>query len=266
MLRNNTRVCKSIEANTVFKSAEVFKTKAAFAFYGVFKSRSAKIMWSVFRKGIFVQLKRYGLMSLALAALIAAYTAAAAGTKLYRYANDKGVVAVDDHVPPEFVKNGYEVLSPDGRVLETVPRQLTGAEGARKRAAEAEAKRLQEWDKNLLLRYSSADDIAAARDRALHEIDIRLSILRSNLASAKAQVESEQEKAADIERRGGTVPDAIASNIDKLKVEVAGIEDSIAERLKDQQNTKISYQKDIERFQTLQDVVKFRHSNTPGEE
>jgi hypothetical protein len=229
---------------------------------GVFEMRSARIIRDIFRKGIFVHIKRCGLISLALVALIAVNTATAAGAKLYRYSTDKGVIAVDDHVPPEFVKNGYEVLSPDGRVLETVPRQLTGAEGARKRATEAEAKRLQEWDKNLLLRYSSTDDIAAARDRALHEIDIRLSILRSNLTSAKAQVEHEQEKAADIERRGGTVPDAIASNIDKLKVEVAGIEDSIAERLKDQKNTQVSFQKDIERFKTLQDVVKFRSSNS----
>lgn len=211
-------------------------------------------------------IKRWGLMSLMLATLIVAGTSIAAGTKLYRYMTDKGVVAVDDHVPPEFTKNGYEVLSPDGRVLQTVPRQLTGEEGARKRAADAETKRLQEWDKNLLLRYSSTDDIVAARDRALHEIDIRLSILRSNLSSAKAQVEREQEKAADIERRGGTVPDAIAANIDKLKTEVAGIEESIAERLKDKETTQASYQRDIERFKTLQDVVQFRRSSSGGEQ
>ncbi len=211
-----------------------------------------------------MQIKRCGFMSLALVALVA-IDSAAVSTKLYRYTTDKGVIAIDDHVPPEFAKNGYEVLSPDGRVLETVPRQLTGEEGVRKRAADAEAKRLQEWDKNLLLRYSSTDDIAAARDRALHEIDIRLSILRSNLISTKAQVEQEQEKAADIERRGGTVPEAISSNIDKLKAEAAGIEESIAERLKDKQATQTSYQKDIERFKTLQDVVNFRRSNSEGE-
>jgi hypothetical protein len=197
--------------------------------------------------------------------LIAGGDAIAAGAKLYRYTTDKGVTAVDDHVPPEFVKNGYEVLSPDGRVLETVPRQLTGEEGARKRAADAETKRLQEWDKNLLLRYSSVDDIAAARDRALHEIDIRLSILRSNLTSAKAQVEREQEKAADIERRGSTVPETISTNIEKLKAEVSGIEDSIAERMKDKEATQVSYQKDIDRFKTLQAVVEFRRSNNGGD-
>jgi hypothetical protein len=172
------------------------------------------------------------------------------------------VVAVDDHVPPEFVKNGYEVLAPDGRVLESVPRQLTGEEGSRKRAADAEAKRLREWDKNLLLRYSSVDDIAAARDRALHEIDIRISILRSNLSSAKAQVEHEQEKAADIERKGGTVPEAIATNIEKLKGETTGIEGAIAERVREKEKARVSYQQDIERFKTLQNVVEYRRINS----
>lgn len=199
---------------------------------------------------------------LALTLALPSATACAAGAvKLYRYTTDKGVVAIDDHVPPEFTKNGYQILSPDGRVLETVPRQLTGEEGARKRAADAEAKRLQDWDKNLLLRYSSIDDIAAARDRALHEIDIRISILRSNLMSTKAQVEHEQEKAADMERRGATVPDAISANIDKLKMEVSGIEESIAERLREKDSTGVAYQKDIDRFKTLQDVVQYRRSN-----
>lgn len=210
--------------------------------------------------------KPSGLICLAFAALFAAGTAAAAGVKLYRYTTDKGVVTIDDHVPPEFAKNGYDVLSPDGRVLQTVPRQLTGVEGERQRAAEAEAKRLREWDKNLLLRYSSTDDIVAARDRALHEIDIRLSILHSNLASTKSQIEHEQEKAADIERRGGKVPDAMSSNIEKLKTEVSTTEDAIAQRLKDKEATRASYQKDIERFKTLQDVVNFRRNNSGGEE
>lgn len=208
--------------------------------------------------------KRFGrVLCLASAALLLALAVPShAASKLYRYTTDRGVVAVDDHVPPEFVKNGYEVLSPDGRVLESVPRQLVGEEGARKRAAEAEAKRLREWDKNLLLRYSSVDDIAAAQVRALREIDVRISILRSNLLSAKAQVEHEQEKAADTERKGGTVPAVITTNIEKLKGEAAGIETAIAERVHEKEKTRVSYQRDIERFKTLQNVVEYRRVNS----
>lgn len=205
-----------------------------------------------------------------LGALLLALTLAAsgnchaAGKNLYRYKTDKGVVGIDDHVPPEFVKNGYEVLTPDGRVVETVPRQLTGEEGARAQALDAEAKRLQEWDKNLLLRYSTTDDIVAARDRALREIDVRLSILHSNLLSVKGQIESEQGKAADMERRGVAVPAAITSNMEMLKREIADIEESIAQRTQDKEAVNASFQKDIERFKALQDVVEFRRRNAGG--
>jgi hypothetical protein len=188
-------------------------------------------------------------------------TGIAAGNKLYRYKDNKGVVGIDDHVPPEFAKNGYEVLTPDGRVIETVPRQLTGEEGARVKALEAEAKRLQEWDKNLLLRYSSVDDIAAARDRALREIDVRLSILRSNLLSVKGQIESEQLKAADMERRGIAVPEAIVSNMEMLKREIVDTEEAIVQRTHEKTQVAASFQKDIDRFKVLQDMVDFRRSN-----
>lgn len=185
----------------------------------------------------------------------------AAGNKLYRYKDNKGVVGIDDHVPPEFAKNGYDILTPDGRVIETVPRQLTGEENARARAVEAEAKRLQEWDKNLLLRYSSVDDIAAARERALREIDVRLSILRSNLLSVKGQIESEQAKAADLERRGIPVPANVASNMEMLKREIADTEESIAQRTNEKTQVAASFDKDIERFKVLQGMVEFRRSN-----
>lgn len=207
-------------------------------------------------------IKQFALL-LALVAAVSFSTSANA-KQLYRYLTDKGVPTIDDHVPPEFTKNGYEILSPDGRVLQTIPRQLTGVEGERKRAADAEAKRLREWDKNLLLRYSSVDDIAAARERALREIDARMSILRSNLQSAKAQVEHEQEKAADMERRGSKVPEEMTANIAKLKMEAASTEESIAERQKEKEAARVSYQKDIDRFKTLQDVVDYRRSNSGG--
>lgn len=185
-------------------------------------------------------------------------------TKLYRYTDNRGVIAIDDHVPPEFTKNGYEVLTPDGRVIETVPRQLTGEEGERKRAAEAEAKRAREWDQTLLLRYSTVDDIGAACDRAMREFDVRISILRSNLMTVKAQIESDQAKAADLERRGSSVPPALTGNIDMLKREIADTEESIAQKLREKDGVYAGYQKDIERFKTLQDVVEARRRNSGG--
>lgn len=180
---------------------------------------------------------------------------------LYRYKNDKGVTAVDDRVPPEFVKNGYEVLTRDLRVIQVVPRQLSGEEGKRQRQA-ADAKRFQEeWDKRLLLRYSTPRDIEEARDRALAEFDVRLNILQSNLRTTKIQIEDEQARAADIERRGQTVPAPITSNIAALKKEIGVVEESIKQQRHDKDATRLSYERDIERFKTLRDVVEMRRKS-----
>lgn len=181
---------------------------------------------------------------------------------LYRYKNDKGVTAVDDHVPPEFVKNGYDILTRDMRVIETVPRQLTGEEGTRQREAAEQARKNEQWDKRLLLRYSNVADIEEARDRALAEFDVRLSILQTNLRSTKARIEEEQAHAADLERRGQKVPDATTKNIAELKKEISTMEDSVAQRHREKEETRLSYERDIERFRMLSPLVEMRRQSS----
>jgi chemotaxis protein histidine kinase CheA len=187
---------------------------------------------------------------------------------LYRYRNEDGNVVVDYTVPPELVHQGYEVLDEDGSVKEVVPRQLTEEERLSRSAEERERERLEEekerlrkWDESLLLRYSSIEDIEAARERSLRELRIRVSILKSNTRSLKQQVESNQAKAADIERSGGTVPVEILENIENLQQEIAYTERSIAERQNEMEEVRQSFQRDIDRFQLLLDYVELRRGN-----
>jgi chromosome segregation ATPase len=177
---------------------------------------------------------------------------------LYRYRDHRGVLVVNDHVPPEFIRNGYQVITRDGRVIEEVAPQLEGEAAARARAAAAEQQRLKEWDESLLRRYSTTADIEAARERALREFDIRISILRSNLQSVKGQIEREQARAADIERRGQNVPEELARSIADLRAEVVATEEMVALRQRERAEVQASYQRDIERFETLKEVLEAR--------
>lgn len=199
------------------------------------------------------------------ASLAAAMSMPAIAQKyFYRYVNDKGVVVHDDHVPPEFVKNGYSVLTPDGRVVEEVPRQLSGDEGKRQREAALAAERARRWDETLLRRYSSVADIEAARDRAVRDYQVRIGILRSNLLSTKSQIERERAAAADLERRGSDVPPSLLDTIARLQAEVDENEAAVAQRESEVEQLKARFQRDIERFVELNDVVEWRRARQAG--
>ena len=205
-------------------------------------------------------------LALGLAVLLAlpAATALAQKKLWYRYTDEQGQTVLDDHVPPEHTHRGYQVLNTQGQIVEEVPPAATEedlAERRRERDAEREQARLAAWDASLLRRYSSVEDIEAARDRAIKEIEVRISILRSNLLSTKAQIEREQSRAADLERRGIAVPEELTDTLQVLKEEIDDIEQSVAARREEIEDVKADYQRDIERFEILRPQVELRRKS-----
>ncbi len=175
-------------------------------------------------------------------------------------------------VPPEFIANGYEVLSPTGALLSVVPRQLDEGEredldsqARRERDAAEEQARLRQWDESLLLRYSTIEDIEAARDRALRDLRIRVSILKGKLRSLKQQVENYQSLAADQERVGNSVNAEHLTAIDDLQSEIASTERAVNDRQAEIAEVETSYERDIARFSTLLEVVEMRRAMASGE-
>lgn len=211
------------------------------------------------------------LLAVAILALVTGPVVAAPGVKqdasqkLYRYRDAKGVVVINDAVPPQFARNGYEILNSSGQVLEVVPRQLTADELANlsdeekaKRDSKAREEKQQAYDETLLLRYSDVADIEAARERGLKELQIRLSIVRGNMMQVKANLEREQQKAADIERGGRKVPDTMRENINALRNQIELSESDIELRKQEVEELKAEYQQAIDRFRYLTEVKGYR--------
>jgi vacuolar-type H+-ATPase subunit I/STV1 len=186
---------------------------------------------------------------------------------LYRYKNDVGGTVVDWRVPPEFAGRGYEVLNAQGQVVEVVPRQLSSGELQNKdlvkrlqQEATVERARLAKWDKFLLLRYSTVEDIDAARDRALRDLKIRLSILASNQRTARNRLESVLARVADMERRGDVPLEQDLDAIAALRADIANTGRAIKEREAQVLEVTDSFDEDRSRFIQLQDVVLLRRS------
>jgi hypothetical protein len=112
-----------------------------------------------------------------------------AGAIYYRYPSINGTIVIDSIVPPEAVRRGYDVIRVDGSVVRTVAPQFSDAESKTRTLAldvaaaraEADAKN-RKWEESLLLRYSSVLDINVAKERAINNIKVRISILKSNLS------------------------------------------------------------------------------------
>ena len=201
--------------------------------------------------------------------LLAALAAAPATSAVtyYRYTNDEGSTVVDDHVPPQHVKKGYEVLNDKGVVIKVIPRELSPEEqqiaDAQKKLeerAKAEELRLREWDESLLLRYSTVEDIEAAQKRALMDLKIRVSILKGNKRSLKQQVENYQSQAAEMERLGREVDVDRLRAIEDLQQEITTTDRAIADRELEIQKVNEAYTADIARFTMLLDMVEYRRA------
>ena len=211
--------------------------------------------------------------AIVLGASLLGWPALTSAAELYRYTNQDGSVVVDYRIPPEYVGAGYEVLNDKGVVIRVVPRELTEEERANRdveeRLAEeaaAEQKRLQEWDEALLLRYSSVEDIEAARERTLGELRIRVSILKSNKRTLKQQVESYQSQAADQERQGRAVDAAHLKAIEELQAELATTDRYISDRQEEIAVVAEGFQQDIDRFEQLLEVVELRRAMRASED
>jgi hypothetical protein len=191
---------------------------------------------------------------------------------LYRYINDDGITVINYSIPSQFVQRGYEILYENGRIFKVVPRTLTkdelanrSGEAYREQVEAEEVERLRKWDKSLLLRYSTLEDIEAARSRALRELRIRISILRGHVSALRQRVENSQLRAANTERAGGQVTVAVVEAIRGLQSEIAVTERSIEEREGEVDVVDRGFQRDIDRFTLLLDRVELRrrYSNAP---
>jgi hypothetical protein len=207
-----------------------------------------------------------GLSRCATAALLCATVSASAASDentpaYYRLDNGNGTTVLKAAITAAEAKRGYTVINRSGRVIETVAPELTAEQYAalseeKKRELEKEKNQAEAlaYDESLLLRYSTIEDLEAERKRKLFEFDYHISILRSNMASLKNQVERQQLMAANIERRGAQVPLSIQKNIIDLQEKIDDAEHSLASRQQEKHEMDLRYDADAERFQQLMEL------------
>jgi len=188
--------------------------------------------------------------------------------ELYKYTNEDGVTVLDSHVPARYVKNGYTILSLDGRVLEVVPRALTEKERRerdQKQAVEekeAEAKKQQELaDQNLLRLYSTPEDVIRARDTKLASIKGFIETSKNNIERLEEQKRNIESSLADVERAGGQIDKVQVDRIHSIDSRVKQIDQEIKDKQEEMVDLRSSFASDLKRVRELYGDAKDKDKN-----
>lgn len=183
-----------------------------------------------------------------LALILGAMAPLAAQAELYRYTNEKGVTVLDRlGVPPQFIDKGYEVLNDQGRVVKTVPPAPTLEERQRMQADKARAGS----DAQLLRLYTSVEDVDRALQRKLSELDGLITVAKGNQQSLRTQQANLQAQAADNERAGHQVPEALVAQIDNVRSEYKRLDDDIARYQDERKKAQATFAADRARLAEL---------------
>lgn len=180
--------------------------------------------------------------------------AAGAQATMYRYTDENGRLVISNTIPQEATKRGYDILSNNGRVVETVAPAPTAEEIAAREAEKERQKQLeiqQEQDRLLLKRFSHPDQAVRAMHRKIRELEGIIQLKRGNISVISSQLDSEQSRAADMERAGRDIPETTLEKIRRLEAQIRDIEREISAQRQDIGKMKKAYEEDIKRLEEI---------------
>lgn len=166
----------------------------------------------------------------------------------YRYTTSDGRKVVSQTIPPQYIRNGYELLTIGGEIIKVVPPAPPEAEADRIANERKKAKEQARTDLDLRRTYSSVQDIESAKTRNLQELQNTINILQANLASVKSQLKTQEQHAASVERSGKTLSSDILKNITTLRTEEKELNVQIKQREAEYQHSADKYEQDKLRF------------------
>jgi hypothetical protein len=176
--------------------------------------------------------------------------------KAYRWVDKNGVVHIGDSVPPEYASQGRAELNPQGVRLRETPRQLTPAELAAAKEADAEVEKRRQHDAFLLSTYTKVRDIEQLRDERLALIDGQMELARGSLASNDQRLTALQERmrnfmpysSAPSARR---VPDQLAEEVVRALKEHRSLQEILVSRESEKTGLRTQFDADIARYREL---------------
>ena len=183
--------------------------------------------------------------------------------KLYKWTDQQGNVHYSDQIPPEAKEYARERMSDRGVSVERVERAETPEELAARVAAEdkaaAEAKAAEERrkaDEALLNSYANEEDVVRAYNQRVDLLNQTVEARRIEINAREQGLTKLVAQAAEMERSGRTVSDALKQMIAGERVEIERQKQYLLKKESEKQAASADYERDMARYKAALERVK----------
>ncbi|MCP5477084.1 MAG: DUF4124 domain-containing protein [Rhodanobacteraceae bacterium] len=197
-------------------------------------------------------------LALAIFALGVHSSAAAADEKagkLYKWTDKDGNIHFSDQIPPEAKEYAREKINDQGISVERTERALTPEERA---AKEAEERRIAEEaaakearrkaDEALLNSYASEEDLDRAYSQRMDLLGQTIEARRVEINAREISLSQLVAQAADMERSGRTVSDALKQMITGERAEIERQKQFLVRKEAEKIEAKADYERDLAKY------------------
>ncbi|PPK73635.1 uncharacterized protein DUF4124 [Methylobacter tundripaludum] len=178
--------------------------------------------------------------------------------KMYRWVNENGETVFSDQVPPEHAQLRRESLNEKGRVVEVTEQAKTKEQqaiddrlNALKKAQEKIIAQQAANDKVLLSTFRNLKDMESSLYAKMQSLDAQRNVAQANLKRVENQLETQQKKAAELERNGKKIPATLLDEIKQTEAQIQAAYAEINKQIEKKNRAKAEFEADIERYKFL---------------
>lgn len=183
---------------------------------------------------------------------------AAYAKNMYKWVDEHGETKFSDQVPPEESKYRRESLNENARVVEVTEQAKTKEQQAianRLNALKKEQEKIIAQqaanDKVLLSTFRNAEDLEASLYATMQSLDAQRNVAQGNLKRIESLLETQQKKAAELERNGKKVPKIMLDEIKQTEAQLQVAYAEINKQIEKKNRAKAESEANIERFKFL---------------
>lgn len=177
--------------------------------------------------------------------------------KLYKWTDQDGNVHYSDQIPPEAKEYARERVNEQGVAVERVDRALTPEELAAQKAAAdkaiADAKHAEEMrkaDEALMNSYASEEDLTRAYSQRLDLLSQTIDARQMEITAREQSLTSLVAQAAEMERGGRPVSDAIKQMIASERTEIDRQKQFLLKKETEKLTAKQDYDRDMAAYKS----------------